>query len=224
VQRTLYFVFALLGFLTGGVVAFFLLPGRENLDSENSTGLERPYYETLALDSPEAAVREFLRAWQRDDLCTAYLVFAAETQYTFWITLNTGEMDAFISDPSSFQEDLKDLDFKPGSHEHAQVGLGHFELFVGVAKRTGGLPINLESPVSIRGTESVAAEGNRKLVDVMATCESHPSLVFRMVQSKSGRWRLLYVILPDKEPPVTWPVPADASWLPQPSVPSSRRG
>jgi len=210
-----YLLVAVLGFAAGGAAAYFCFARPENC----SARAEKPYYETLTLNSPEAAVHEFLRAWQINDFYTAYLVLAAETQYTFQVTLATGEMEAAISDPSGVQERLKDFDFKPGSHEHSLAdGLGNFDLFIGAAKETGGLPVELETAVSIRGTEPVEAKGDRRMVDVKATCKSHSSIVFRTIQSKSGRWRLLYVILPDDDPPLTWPVPATASWLPQPKT------
>jgi hypothetical protein len=208
-----YLLVAVLGFAAGGTAAYFYLARPENRPAR----AEKPYYETLTLDSPEAAVHEFLRAWQIDDYCTAYLVLAAETQYTFYVTLATGDMEAIFSDPLRVQERLKDVDFKPGSQEHSLAGgLGNFELFVGAAKEAGGLPVELETPMSIRGTEIIEAERGSRMVDVKATCKSHSSIVFRTIQSKSGRWRLLYVILPDDDPPLTWPVPAAASWLPQP--------
>jgi molybdenum ABC transporter molybdate-binding protein len=85
------------------------------------------------------------------------------------------------------------------------------------ARKTGSLPLSLDSPVTIQETETVKGERGKTMADVKVTFRSSPDIIFRTIQSKSGRWRVLYLILPDEERRLTWPVPADARWLPQPT-------
>lgn len=212
-----YLLVAAVAFCAGGAAEFFFL---DRTNPPDNVGFESgvPYFQTLDLDSPEGAVREFLRAWQANDFLTVYLLLASETEFNFHVNWQTGHSATAIPDASAVSEHLTDVDFRdPASFEHSHLdGLGYFEFFVGAARETGNLPISLEPPVSILGRETVETENDRNVVDVKATCKSHPDIVFRTIQSRRGRWRILYLILPDRDPPLTWPVPETGRWLPQP--------
>ena len=207
---TSHLVVAVVAFVAGGAAAYYSLYQPDS----HSEQVSRPYYESLRLDSPESAVDEFVQAWEAADFLTVYLLLAAETQYTFYVNWNIGKTETVIPDMSTIR--LEPHSWVPGSREHTITdGFCYFEVFVGLAKEADILPIRLEQPLAIQGSKMVEAEDERPMVDVNVMCKSHPAIVFRTIQSKSGRWRILYLELPNDDPPLTWPVPASAKWLPQ---------
>jgi hypothetical protein len=212
-----WLVIVIVAFASGGVLGRFVL-GRPEPPVAQSIGTSQSYFNTLRLDTPEGAVREFLRAWESDDLVTMYLLLAVETQYTIHVQFHIGQPEHLVPDQSKIQDELKGLDWSDlAMFDHSPAeGLGIFCTFAGAAKETDSLPINLDPPTEILNSEQVATDGDRSFVDVLVKCPSHSLLTIRTIQSKSGPWRILYVILPDEEPS-TWPTASDSKFLPQPN-------
>lgn len=223
-RRNSQITVAILSFTAGSALSCLLLsqnspnvPPRPNdlRDSSRQTPSHPgiPYYESLNLSSPEHVVQGFVRAWQIDDFLTAYLLLAPQTESAFYIKWNTGDTEPFLTDKEAVSAELKKVEWNPDRQEFPMTdAMAVFQLFTSVAKATGNLPMRLDTPVTIETTQTVDMADGTTAADVHTSFENDAPIVFRTIQSPGGRWRIMYLILPD----TTWPVRADDRFLTQP--------
>lgn len=182
-------------------------------------GDERPprtYYESLDLDTPEAAVRTFVDAFQRQDFPTVFLIFAANTQFR-WVQLvnllRYGEL-LQIEKWDQVKEDIPTFSQGIGHGEHSDALPSFlFDSLMLAAKKHSALLIDLSGEVTILGSQPAVTEieGEQGAVDVRAAVDGiEGAVIFRMGQAPSGRWRVLQVIVPaGNEALRPWSVPSD---------------
>lgn len=173
----------------------------------------RTYYESLGLETPEAAVETFVDAFQRDDFMTVYLVLAPQAQH-HWIQrfklLRYQEL--FQCDGEECTEIAEDA-FPDGvfEGEHSPDSWYCFDQVMLAAKEHDALLIDLSGEVEITDTDNSQTYDGEDAVDVIATVEGiEGQITFRMVQAPSDRWRVLQVIVLDgDEEMVPWAMPKE---------------
>jgi hypothetical protein len=181
------------------------------LFGQSGKGQARTFYETLDLDTPEAAVMTFTKAFQREDFMSVYLILSASPQYRMHQNINlwqyshwfrTDHIEEIFEDVTVFSEGI-------GKGEHVDSGWYLFDQIMMAAKKHNALLIDLSGEAKI--IDSYASEdiGDLEVVDVVATVKGiDGDVVFRMVQAPSGRWRVYQVIVEGgDEEMVPWAVP-----------------
>ncbi len=169
----------------------------------------RTYYESLDLSTPESAVDVFSKAFQKDDYPTVYLILSPSAQSIIANNINTLNYQRLIklNDYADAKEILADTpQFQPVDQWEHRSGVYHFDSIMLAARKHAAFLIDLSGNVSILRSEPI---NNGAKVDVYATVEGiEGSVIFRMEQSPSGRWRVRQVIVPGgNEELIPWSVP-----------------
>lgn len=162
----------------------------------------RTYYESLDLSSPESAIQTFVEAFSKDDFPTVWLILDGSAQFIWAQRLRLFEYNALIQadnwevlrmDISTFAQGL-------GEGEHSEADTGYvFDQFMLAARKHSAFLIDLTGPVEILSSEPSVTRQGDPAVDVMARIQSiEDQVVFRMVQSPSGRWRVYKVFVPGR--------------------------
>ncbi len=175
-------------------------------------GKPRNYYETLDLSTPEKAVKTFTKAFQKEDFMTVYLVFDQSTQFRIPQYLNLMRYaDLFkIEYRERVFEDISCISEGLGTGEHSCGDVWYlFDDLMLSAKEHSALLIDLSGNVKIIDSKRSETSYGDDAVDVITTVDGiEGEVVFRMLQSPSGRWRVYQVILEGgDEEIVPWAVP-----------------
>lgn len=175
----------------------------------------RTAYEALDLSTPEAAVETFVEAFVTQNYPVVYWVFAPDAQDVVFRALATFQFERlFVMDEErSFDAPvvqaipLLSEGLDAGEHS-ANVGTFTFDDIMLAAAEFDAFLIDLRGGVTITGSQPGEIEQVGPTVDVTAEVEGVGTVVFRMVRSVSGRWRVWAVVAPggDRETPL-WSVP-----------------
>lgn len=178
----------------------------------------RTYYETLDLSAPEAAVRTFVKAFQRDDFQTVWQVLAPRAQFVWMQLVNLLRYDQLYNTDlrAEVEPRITTLAEGIGAGEQSEAStMWFFDDMMLAATQAGALLIDLHGEVTILGSGPAPAAAQDPdspdiVMDVRATVDGiQGTVIFRTVQAPSGRWRVLQVIVPG----------GDEEWRPW-SVPS----
>ena len=193
--------------LIGMIVGFWLSVGSV-LTAQDAP---RTYYDSLDLSTPEAAVQTFVDAFQRRDYAGVFLIFAPQTQL-YWI----GQIQRFgednVVDPKAADAVREGFTFgfNHTEAEHSpNLDNYLFDEVMLLAEEYDGFLIDLRGVVEIVRSEDTTIppyghaedtdddETPLPAVNVFTTVEGiDGEVIFRMVQSPSGRWQVLQVIEP----------------------------
>ena len=181
-----------------------------NQGGKFSLGEARTYYESLNLDTPEAAVETFTEAFAREDFPTVFLILSLRAQIAFDRRFSEGEYQ-YLFDIESSEAVLNEVTFyskSPDYYEHTSIWYLFDEVML-AAKKYDAILIDLSGRVNILSTEPSETQWE-ETIDVLAEVEDiHGVVRFRMVQAPSGHWRVFQVILEDgDEETFPWAVPA----------------
>jgi len=175
----------------------------------------RTFYETLDLSTPEAAVKTFTEAFQRDDFMTVYLVLSPPTQFELVQRLrqlqynyyfNTEYKEEIFADVTIFSGGI-------GIGEHSDDNFWYiFDQIMLSAKEHSALLIDLSGNVKIIDSKESKTYYGDDAVDVITTVDGiEGEVAFRMLQSPNDRWRVFQVIVAGgDEEIIPWSVPSDA--------------
>ena len=188
------------------------LPFLSASDQAGDEAEPRTYYEGLDLASPETAVQTFVDAFSRDDFPTVWLILHKDTQFMIPQRLNLLQYSALIK-TDQFDEvkmDISLLSKGLGAGEHSEADAGYvFDQFMLAARKHSAFIIDLTGPVEILSSQSSMTRNDDPAVDVTVKVEqTGETVIFRMAQSLSGRWRVYMVFHPGGEnglPP--WGIP-----------------
>lgn len=187
-----------------------LFTGCNSVSPENDDDA-RTYYESLSLDSPEAAVETFAESFQKQDFFTVFLVLSPSTQIRVENNINTLNYKELI-DVENLAEAEEMLANTPqfqlmSEWEHlGSVSIYLFDSIMLAAGQNSNFLIDLSGDTSILNSEP-RSDGSE--VDVFANVEGiDGDIIFRTEQAPSGRWRIKQVIVPGgNEDLVPWTVP-----------------
>jgi hypothetical protein len=159
----------------------------------------RTYYDSLDLETPEAAIETFVNAFQRHDFATVYMILAPASQQTLTLNREFLKRDGVVATPpKEFSEAWSNKLF---NLEHIYDTLLGYDLLLAVAAEHGALQIHLPGTVTIINSTNSATPLGQSSVDVATGVEGiDGEVVFRMVQSPGDRWRVLQVIWPGGDP------------------------
>lgn len=196
----LRFFLPLLVFLLGGCAA-------------SKTNDARTYYDSLALETPEAAVESFITAYQRSDFQTVYLIFSPRAQRMWQENYALLNWQLLIHVPTQNDPRVRTLiegtSIAGGKFEHSGETSYEFDEIMLGAEKLGLLWVDLSGTTKIR-TSSPARDivGNPAMDVFVASSLYDEELVFRTVQAPSEKWRVFQVILPDgNEVLAPWAIP-----------------
>jgi hypothetical protein len=164
----------------------------------------RTYYESLNLVTPEDAVQTFVKAFQRQDFMTVYLVFDAETQLLlrneYALTLSWRHLIGEDADEGS-RDDLGFMELF-----NTQTGAWYlFDQIMLYAAKKNDLLIDLRGDLDILRSEESKTGDGKQAVDVIADVDGvSGEVLFRMVIDRDSRWRVYLVSAPD-EGVDSWP-------------------
>ncbi len=177
-----------------GVIALVLVLGllaagcTESSDSDGAVN----FYESLDLASPTAAVETFSDAFARKDFMTVWLAFDTKAQLAAGESFNLLQWrnllrtDAVPDIGSEIASALSPRNLETTDRWHV------FERIMMIADEHDAYLIDLRGDVTPGGETPVGDD-----VEVAGVVEGIDGEVrFRMVQSPSGRWRVLRVIVP----------------------------
>jgi hypothetical protein len=174
----------------------------------------RTYYESLDLSSPESAIQTFVHAFSRDDFPTVWLILNRDAQFIMHQHINLLQYDNLIQ-TDNWEEVRLDIPLFTqglGYGEHSMGDLSYvFDQFMLAARKHSAFIIDLTGPIEILSSESSETRRDESAVDVSVKVEqTQETVVFRMVQAPSGRWRVYMVFYPGGEdgwPP--WGIPLE---------------
>ena len=168
-------------------------------DQCTSLGGARTYYESLDLESPEAGAATFVRAFARDDFMTVFFALDDEAHLAFQQHLALLEYDRLLDTASvpDLQAELRQV----LSPELESFDMWHlFDRLMLMAGRHDAFLIDLGGEVTFEETASSDVSA------VVAGIDG--AVVFRMVESPSGRWRVRQVLVPGGDETILpWSVP-----------------
>ncbi len=170
----------------------------------------RTYYDSLALDTPEAAAQSFITAFQASDFQTVYLILSPRAQRTWkenyaqlnWPLIfrvkNQKEVDAILENTAIAQ----------GKFEHSGETSYEFDELMLAAQTHDLLLVDLGGKLTVQSTQEARDTVGNPATDVIIQSSRYDEpLVFRMVQAPSGKWRVYQVIIPGgNEDYVPWAV------------------
>jgi hypothetical protein len=175
----------------------------------------RTYYDTLDLSTPEESVKTFTDAFQKEDFMTVYMILDQSSQMNLVQKLRQWRYRELVrfedgDDLEEVFEDVSCIAEGLGSGEHSCGDMWYiFDEMMVSAKEKGILLIDLSGDVEIIDTENSETHVGDDAVDVIAKVEGiEDEVVFRMVESKEGRWRVFQVIVAGgDEEIIPWSVP-----------------
>jgi hypothetical protein len=165
----------------------------------------RTYYESLALDTPEAAVKTFAAAFAKEDFPTVFMVFAPKAQQVWQKLYATFNIDHMVK-PDYGKQALQNL---PAYDQWESLEPSYiFDTIMLDAVRHDALLIDLRGDMVIGKSSKSETNDGDEAVDVAATIDGiKGDVIFRLVQSPSKRWRILQVIVSDgDESNIPWSV------------------
>lgn len=194
--KKIQFVFVLI------LLVFTSACSLESIFNKDDDDHARTYYETLDLSTPEEAVKTFTEAFQREDFMTVYLVLDQRTQFFVPQMINMRDYHLLFhfenwEDIDEIIDDVSCLSDGLGSGEHSCSDMLYvFDELMLSAKDHDALWIDLSGEVEIIDTEDSETVGGDDAVDVIASVEGiEDEVLFRMVESNAGRWRVQVVIV-----------------------------
>jgi len=202
--------------LTIDLIAICMLLAACNTISQPPHAQARTFYESLDLESSEAAVRTFIDAFQRADFPTVYWILAPDAQDVWRQYMSMLEADRVIKvnegedAQTVFHETMINTDFTNiGQLESFGDTSYYFDIVMYAAKQHGVLPIDLTHAVTIREVKPPQRNDQYTFVDVTVETDTVDGIViFRTIQGPSGRWRVLQVIVPGgDERDMPWSIP-----------------
>jgi hypothetical protein len=177
----------------------------------------RTYYDSLNLESPEAAIETFVQAWQQHDYKTVYMILAPAAQQILQINRDTLLwFDGVTNEGQHVKAFLQARGESLLTMEHVYDMFHSFDLVLLTAAEHSALQIYLPGPVTILDTSDSATTPGQAALDVTTRVEGIDGVVtFRMVQSPRQKWRVFQVIWPDgDEGRVPWAISADMETTP----------
>ena len=186
--------------LAGALLSGFVLNARAQTERVEGTA-----YDRLDLSSPDAALRAFLSAFRRGDYVTAYWIFSPQSQLdwdSLIYRLNLGQTvraaqplgGGFVEQaiPPLAQWEQQDMSFL-------------FAHVMNAAKRIDALPIDLAGlpdDLSANGLAlgAAAPAGDGSVVIAVALKAYAAPVIFRLVTSPLGKWRLRQIVPPGGDP------------------------
>lgn len=175
-----------------------------------STGLVAPArstsgslaFDRLDLRTPESALRRFLSAYRQGDYVTAYWIMTPSSQQAFVRHLSRFEFNRIARLPASSAV-LHAAEMMPAISQMEQTDTSfYFAHAMAVAHRLGVMPLNLTGlPEDVSPTNVPRLGSRNQLTDgrveysVPLRAYRAP-VVFRMVATQGGRWRLEQVLPP----------------------------
>lgn len=159
----------------------------------------RTYYDSLVLDTAEAAVHTFIAAYQKSDYQTVYLVLAPRAQRTWQenYALLNWPLLAHVKNHEEARVILEDTAIAQGKFEHSGETSYEFDEIMLAAEKHGFLPVDLSGNFKLQGTEDTRDTVGYPATDVLMQSTHYDDVVvFRTVQAPSGKWRVYQVILP----------------------------
>ena len=174
----------------------------------------RTWYESLALDTPEAALETFVDAFQRQDFPTVFLVLAPQAQFRWMQTVNLLRFGHLVQEEQweAIEERVPTFAEGLGHGEHSDGMVSYlFDEIMLAAQEVDGLLTDLSGEVTVLESESSQTPDGDAATDIITTVEGiEGTVIFRMVHAPRGRWRVLQVIVPDgDEQRLPWSVPVE---------------
>ncbi len=164
----------------------------------------RTFYESLDLETPEAAVATFAEAFARDDFMTVWLVLDTESQFRFQQELSLQQHENVLA-PAGVDA----LQASPDSFYGLEQGdpWYFFDRVMMLADEVDGFLIDLSAGIDIQEhvTSGDVATVTGRVGDI------DEAVTFRLTRSNSGRWRVHQVAVPGGHPDlIPWSAPKGA--------------
>jgi hypothetical protein len=192
----------------------------------DETDSYRTYYDSLNLDTPEAAIETFAHALQRHDYSTVYMILAPAAQQLLRTNrdlLQYGEIGVVTegSPPRPSEEFSLAMNKTLLNIEHIYDMFHSFDRLLVTAAEHSALQIHLPGSVTILDTNNSITTSGQIAIDVTTQVEGIDGIViFRMVQSPAQKWRVFQVIWPHgNEDKIPWAISADMETAPAPTQP-----
>ncbi|MBL8161788.1 MAG: hypothetical protein JNJ61_07360 [Anaerolineae bacterium] len=163
----------------------------------------RTQYETFDLSTPEAAVTTFVDTFHARDYAGLFLIFhplaqqnwiryaAVTFDYSGWFNADGDTLQALVSQVfDAFDEGVAEHDVSLTTYR--------FDAAMILAEENNVLPVDLRGVVKQLNTEMLDnMEGTAAARITVEVEEIEGEVVFVLLQSPSGRWRVYQVLLPN---------------------------
>lgn len=171
---------------------------QRDLDERTSNQDFRDYYDSQALGSPSEAVEAFAGAFQRGDYSTVYFILDVDSQRQAFRSIQQLQYGDFMTgfEPELLEGALGDI-FENIEEEFLVGQRSWFTEVMTLTAERDGFRIDLRGSVDI-GEEAAGPtlDEDRSSTDVVTTVEGiEGEVIFRMVQSASGKWRVYQIIV-----------------------------
>ena len=188
-----------------GEVDHLLTPGPDMGDARERID-DRSVYGSLALGSPEDAVRSFVDAYANGAYLPAYLSLSPGAQGSIEGGVRNLELRRFLTDAG-----INVLDF---ATDHAYPDMGFVEYMERAADAEGGHRLELTGPLQIGAIEEIDWTNSYGPVAPASRVDAtvgDTDFTFVLVQSFSGRWRVAQIVRAPDEPNPSGPVFPEAA-------------
>jgi hypothetical protein len=198
------------------VLSYLLASCQSVAQLGNEVPSYRTYYDSLSLDTPEAAIQTFVQAFRQSDFVTVYLILGPAAQQVLVTNRELLRYDGVITEgtpPMPSGEFLQTWNRRLQAHkmEHIYDTLQSYDLMLGTAVEYSALRIELPGEVTTLNISDSITTSGQPALDVATRVDGIDGVVvFRMVQSPSEKWRVFQVIWPGgDESEVPWAVPQE---------------
>lgn len=175
-------------------------------DGGNPLGEARTYYESLDLNSPEAAAQTLVDAFARDDFMTVWLVLDSKTQWRTQGLVNTFRFEKLVRVDAfdDFQDAMRSSLFLGGPAEIESVDSWYlFDTLMMLADANEAFLIDLSGDVTLG--VALARAGS---TEIPAVVDGVGEVTINLALSPNGRWRVTQVAVPGgDDADVPWSVP-----------------
>ena len=168
----------------------------------------RTFYESLALETPAAAVETLSDAFAEDDFMTVWLVLDTDAQFRIQQELNLLEYGKLLA-PSGVEalQDWLSTDWSFEDLEHGDPWY-FFDQAMLRADEVDGFLIDLSEGVDL---EEDVTSGDVATVTAQVGGIDE-AVTFRLTRTATGRWRVHQVAVPGGDPDlIPWSAPGGAS-------------
>jgi hypothetical protein len=197
------------------LVLLLLLLSCSTFDRPNNPetpSLFRSYYDTLPLDLAEQTTRKFVQAFQEHDFVTVYMMLAPIIQQR--LTNNPMTLfDSIILEESFEKNEALQLvwhDRLLKDNEHFMDTLNLFDAMMLTAAQHSALSAHLPGELTILSANETRLQTGHTAIEIVTSfTEIEEPIVFRLVRSPRGKWRVFQVVWPDgNQERYPWALPA----------------
>lgn len=163
--------------------------------------VQRTYYESLQLQTPETAIQSFIRSFQGCDFASVYMILSPAAQQHIQnsqLSLSIANIlgDLSTNDLANLEQEFN-IRLPLDNPEHFPDTLHYFDTLMLTAAQNSLLPFELSGEARILGLQTLESALRESLLEVVTRIDGiDEPILFRLVQSPNEKWRIHQIVMP----------------------------